>query len=237
MNQIKLFIFLQIIFLSLINSSYQSDEKNIILIKVQSQTDKAVTYIYNIPYSYYSEIQMYIDDTKMASFDRKLQKVDGLIHTVKLIFPPDFQDTCAKMFFEMKNVLEIKFINFQGCTDTKAMFEYCYDLKDLYLEQFDTSLVTNMEMMFHGCKALSKLDLFNFKTDKVVNMNGMFSYCNSLSTINNLNVLDTSKVTNMGYLFFNSANLRHLDVSNFDTRNVLDMNGMFYNCSSLVTID
>ena len=179
-------IFIQIIFLiSIISITSNSIEKNVISIKVQSEISKPTVFIHNISTPYFSKIVLYLDGKKLTNFDRKVPVSDGKMHHIVLMFPKNFRDSCEKMFFEIKSVKEIKFINFNGFTNTSQMFQYMYNLINLDLQEFNTSLVTNMEMMFHGCKSLPSLDLKNFNTNQVTTMNSMFAYLNSLSYIQN----------------------------------------------------
>jgi surface protein len=60
------------------------------------------------------------------------------------------------------------------------MFYNCTSLKFLYLDNFDTKLVSDMGSMFEDCKKLISLDLRNFETSLVTNMNNMFYNCESL---------------------------------------------------------
>jgi surface protein len=47
-------------------------------------------------------------------------------------------------------------------------------LKELNLESFDTSSVSNMEFMFCHAESLILLNLYNFDTSSVTTMSSMF---------------------------------------------------------------
>ena len=57
------------------------------------------------------------------------------------------------------------------------MFYGCSSLKELFLTNFNTNKVTNMEGMFFDCSSLKELNLSNFNTNNVTNMKRMFTRC------------------------------------------------------------
>ena len=61
-------------------------------------------------------------------------------------------------------------INTRGVSDMSLMFAYCYSLRVLIIDSFDTSSVTDMNSMFLQCYSLTSLDLSHFNTKKVTNM-------------------------------------------------------------------
>ena len=109
-------------------------------------------------------------------------------------------------------------------------------LTSIFLNNFDTSNVTNMNKMFYNCSSLTTLDLSNFNTSNVTNMSFMFETCQSLTTLD-LSNFDTRSVTNMSYMFTGCRALTFVNLSSFDTSNVEYMMGMFDGCSNLTTLD
>lgn len=105
-------------------------------------------------------------------------------------------------------------------------FFYRSQAKEIDLQGFDTSNVTDMTSMFD----MSKSTIINlgdkFDTSNVTNMYAMFSN-SSVQTINFGDKFDTSNVTDMRCMFINfqatSINLG----DKFDTSNVTDMDVMF----------
>ena len=77
-----------------------------------------------------------------------------------------------------------------------------------------------MKEMFYGCKELKYLYLYNFNTSNVINMDGMFNGCIKLKEIKGINKFNTSNVTNMAIMFGDFTALEYLDLSNFNTSNV-----------------
>ena len=121
-------------------------------------------------------------------------------------------------------------------TSMAKMFSGCNFLYSLNLSSFDTSHVTDMGGMFYDCDSLESLNLNSFDTSKVTNMKEMFYGCNSLESLK-LNSFDTSKVTNIRRMFQECSSLKSLDFSSFDTSNVQDMSAMFIECSSLESLN
>ena len=79
-------------------------------------------------------------------------------------------------------------------TDTKAFFEYSFNIIFLDLSNFNTSKVTNMSFMFNKCRKLKEIKGINkFNTCNVSNMAGMFQECNELESLD-LSNFKTSKV-------------------------------------------
>ena len=118
----------------------------------------------------------------------------------------------------------------------EGMFCDCISLQKLYLNNFHTPNVNNMNSMFSNCKSLLILEIKNFTTSSVKNMAYMFSGCSSLTSLNISN-FDTSSVTDMFSMFANCSTLKSLDLNMFETSSVLDMTFMFFNCCLLESLE
>jgi len=97
-----------------------------------------------------------------------------------------------------------------------------------FLENLDTSAVTDMSHMFEWAASEMMLDFTKypkFSTANVTNMQGMFQYTQGLKQVN-LSSFNTSKVTDMSKMF-SQCGLEVIDLRNFDTSSVLTMNSMF----------
>ena len=95
--------------------------------------------------------------------------------------------------------VKILFVPKEGfpLTSLHAMFWGISSLRRIkFLNNFDTSNVTDMSSMFYGCKSLAAIDLSNLNTQNVTNMSRMFSGCESLKTID-LSNTNTQNVMNM----------------------------------------
>lgn len=134
-------------------------------------------------------------------------------------------------------VTQVEFVDKIQPNSTSGWFCWCYDLQEVkYLENLDTSNVTDMSYMFAGCSALTTLDVSALNASNVTDMSYMFAGCNALTALN-VSGLDTSNVTDMRCMFHDCEALTKLDVSNFNTSNVTDMGSMFYGCKALTTLD
>ena len=80
------------------------------------------------------------------------------------------------------------------------MFDSNYNLNKLFIDNFDTSQVTNMAGMFNQCYNLTSLDLKNFNTSRVWSMNFMFNRCYKLKELN-LVSFNTEKCNNFLDMF------------------------------------
>ena len=98
--------------------------------------------------------------------------------------------------------------------------------KEINLQGFDTSQVTNMKQMFANSSAQTINLGDKFNTSKVTNMSYMF-YNSNAQTINLGDKFDTSNVTNMNSMFYNSSAQTINLGDKFDTSNVEDMRYMF----------
>ena len=236
-------------------------DKNIIFIKVFSKTAKNIYYI-NYNFIIKDHIQIYINETIQNTFVNTVYINSNDFLYIKLHFPNNFSGLCFNMFYNLQNIIEIKFQKFSGCLNSRSMFANCTSLENLDLSSFDasnvsdmyaifyncislknlnllsfnTSKVLDMQYMFRNCRSLENLDLSSFDTSNVNNMNGMFYECISLKNLNILS-FNTSKVTNLGWMFGSCISLKSLNLSSLDTSKVNYMNGMFYNCNSLETLD
>ena len=105
-------------------------------------------------------------------------------------------------------------------------------VKSISFNNFDTSIVENMQLMFWGCTDLENLNLSSFNTNNVKSMYGMFAYCTNLQNLT-FGDFDTSKLERMDRMFIHCENLETLDLSNFDTTNVTTMDSMFLWCTKL----
>lgn len=77
--------------------------------------------------------------------------------------------------------------------NSSELFSQCPFIKELYLNNLDTSQVTNMNSMFELCLYMTKLDISNFNTSQVTSMNSMFKDCNSIKELD-LHSFDFSKI-------------------------------------------
>ena len=117
--------------------------------------------------------------------------------------------------------------NTSKVTTMQGMFAGCENFKGEGLENWDVSNVTKMVYMFDGCiKFVGNLDGWN--TSKVDDMYGMFSGCRKFKG-KGLENWDTSKVDDMRYMFHNCKKF-NAPISSWDVSSVTNMDGMFLGC-------
>ena len=140
-------------------------------------------------------------------------------------------------FFQESQAKEINLQGFDisNVTNVSSMF-FNSNTQTINLgDKFDTSNVKDMSYMFSYSKATSINLGAKFDTSNVTNMRFMF-YHSSAQTINLGDKFDTSNVKDMSYMF-DSSQATAINLGNkFDTSNVESMNSMF-NESQATTID
>ena len=208
--------------------------------------------------------EVYINEGRVSSCENTYMcRVEVGSNNMKLRFNSQLT-TVLKMFYNVKNIKEIDFSNFDfskvetmewmlyGCSDIekinfknintilvknmKGLFKGCSLLTSIDVSNFDTSEVTTMDSMFAECTNLKTLDVSNFKTSNSQDMYNMFGECSSLTYLD-LSSFDTSNVKNFQEMFNKCSNLKYLDLSNFITSEATTIYYMFYQCSSLIYLN
>ena len=136
-----------------------------------------------------------------------------------------------KMIYSGEELLDLGYLFYNDSTTASIMF----------LKNFKTSNVTNMQNMFFGCKKLQILNLSNLYFEKVINMSNMFSFCERLEGVNfgdesNANSSATKKLTTASCMFYDCTKLKEIKFRNgffYSDKNSLDISSLFKGCSSL----
>lgn len=155
-------------------------------------------------------------------------------------------ETTSYMFQNLTNLekLNLSWADFSKSTSSESMFTNCWWLTELditnikmdntkniawmfmqlsslkeikWIENLNTSGVTNMESTFQWCSNLTWLNINKWDTSKVTNMALLFNWCSSITWLD-LSNWDTSKVTNMAWIFWWTSNLKKLNLDNWDFR-------------------
>ena len=71
----------------------------------------------------------------------------------------------------------------------RAMFQQCFEIKNLNLSSFNTSNVTDLSLMFQECFNLRYVDISNFSTENIKDLGWMFNKCYKLEEIKGINIL------------------------------------------------
>lgn len=121
---------------------------------------------------------------------------------------------------------ETQLLNTTYQTTFYNMFNNCTNLKELKLNHWNTSKVTNMAYCFYYNQQLTTLEVSNWNTSNVTTISQMFYYCQKLTRLD-LSNWNTAKVTSMRELFYHCDSLKKLDIRNFTFDSVTDNLNMF----------
>ena len=146
-----------------------------------------------------------------------------------------FNNECGEVFKEDPNITAVN-ITEKMFADENLSFSGFYNVREMYLSNFDVSNIYSMHEMFSDCASLETLDIGDWDTSYAAEMNYMFSGCSSLTSLD-LSSWNTSKIGNMTSMFVGCSSLTSLDLNSWDTSNVRGMSNMFDGCSSLTTLD
>ena len=143
----------------------------------------------------------------------------------------------SKMFLGVSNTisLDLSGIITSNVLSIESMFQE-YKGEYIYLNNFDTSSVTNWNKMFYKSPSLISIDLSNFNTSNSETMESMFEECVKLLIINLTNIL-TPKLQSIQHMFSGCKSLRNLNFGNFDARHIKNMNNLFSGCENLEILD
>jgi len=146
----------------------------------------------------------------------------------------------GRMFAECNSLrsLDLSTFNTRRVTSMNGLFDQCRRLISLTFseENWDTTLVTDMQFMFSHCEMLEDLDVHFFRTARVENMSYMFDSCYMLQALD-VSGFNTGNVKDMCYMFNSCELVENLELSKWDTSSVTKMEGMFLNCRSLLSLD
>ncbi|MCI1136025.1 DUF285 domain-containing protein [Enterococcus gallinarum] len=115
-----------------------------------------------------------------------------------------------------------------------AMFNGTSSLKELAIENFDTSKVTNMSRMFAGTTSLEELSIGNWNTQLATTMSMMFARSGIIHL--DLNNWNTRSLEDISWMFQN-ASIRTVSVKDWNTTKVQNMTGTFQNAVAITELD
>lgn len=132
----------------------------------------------------------------------------------------------------LESVIGLDKLHYTG--SAQRMFFEDTSLKNIKMQGFDTSEITDMSYMFMS-SGVETLDLSGMDNSKVKSMYAMFDSAEKLSKVNLKNFY-TPEVTDMGFMFYNT-DVSDLDFTSFDTSNVDNLEGMFDDTPKLSSLD
>ena len=65
----------------------------------------------------------------------------------------------------------------KSLTDCSSLFYNCYNISEVDLSNFDSSLITNTDNMFYNCTSLTSINFTNFITPSLYSVHSMFKLC------------------------------------------------------------
>lgn len=144
-------------------------------------------------------------------------------------------DDCSELF---KNFTDLNYVKITGLktNNAKSMFENCSKLRNIDIDNWDMSTVTNMSKMFTRCSSLVGVDVSSWDVSNVTDMSHMFEGCVDIPLLD-VSKWNTSKVRDMSYLFSRCFALQNLDVSKWNVSDVTNMEAMFFLCRNLQSLD
>ena len=109
-----------------------------------------------------------------------------------------------KLKLKIKEAIKIKIKSNIKLFSLSTMFYNCKNIINIKFIKFNTNNVNNMSRMFSYCENLSELNLSSFNTNNVTDMSGMFSSCVNLKLIkiNKLNIKRFEEENNISKLSF-----------------------------------
>lgn len=151
---------------------------------------------------------------------------------------------CHGMFQDCKNLMYPPRMTFFNITNARTMFYYCTNMTAIGSNYFDFQEMNNCldtALMFDGCYNIVEVDLnqssWKCNTSKA---DSMFYLCNNLKYIANLG---TGKVPNFYDMFYGCSNLISIGkdytrrqssyISSFNMNNATNVSHMFYKCNNL----
>ena len=249
-NKIK-FSFVVVFILNVLLSLAASDaafaqEKRPYVLKKRYMPEGGISTVYDVTFCYNSYYDQY--DSKTVFFietddesqwlwrdwvdPQKTQSEVGQLVNVRI--QTDFSEykpkTCRKWFHKAQNVEWLENLNTSEVTDMSAMFQGC-SFKTLEIPKtFNTAKVEDMRFMFDMCQYLESLDLSMFNTELVADMSMMFAGCADLKTLDIEN-FSLKSVTNAANMFNGCRHLTSLKVHiQNEVSNLTNISGMFAKC-------
>ena len=118
-----------------------------------------------------------------------------------------------------------------GACDCSQPSVNCGDAGSYSMDQWDTSLVTDMSGLFSGYWNFDH-DISSWDTSQVTDMSSMFSDCTNFSS--DPGNWDVSQVTDMSHMFLNANSFNWDTLERWNVNQVTDMSGMFENVYNFI---
>ena len=136
----------------------------------------------------------------------------------------------------LTEIIGLDQLNTGSMIGAEMMFDCCYKLEYINVENWDTKNLTNLSYTFCDCKSLKYLNVSKWNTQKLVNTIEAFAGCESLVALD-VSDWNMSNVITPAGMFKNCSKLVHLDVSKWNTSAFNTLHTIFLGCRSLRSLD
>ena len=166
------------------------------------------------------------------------EKTKAIGFTDKVYLPEDSSGLFSNFpgSFTFAEFLDTSKIDTSKVKNMSSLFYYS-KLKEINLDNWNTSNVTDMSGMFLGSSGVEKLNISNLNTKNVKSMNGMFSNLEGSGFKNlDLSKWNTSNLTDIGRMFTLNYSVENVNVSNWNTSKITTMQDSFSGAHNLKEI-
>ena len=126
-------------------------------------------------------------------------------------------------------------IDTSNITNMSYLFCDFKTLKHIDISKWNINNVTTMISMFQNCENIETIQLPD-SADKIISTSGMFKNCILLNSITGFEDWDMSNITHTTDMFYDCRSLKNLNLSNWNIKKIIEATYMFYNCEDLETI-
>lgn len=125
---------------------------------------------------------------------------------------------------------DLNFIDTSLITDMSELFKDL-TIRNIEIDEWDTSKVTNMNSMFAYCRKFEGDGLGNWDVSNVRDMSSMFQECKNFN--GDLSSWKLPKITSLYLTFHKCSNFIGIGLENWDVSNINDISYAFSRCKSL----
>ena len=127
---------------------------------------------------------------------------------------------------------DLNFIDTSLITDMSELFKDL-TIRNIEIDEWDVSNVTNMNSMFAYCRKFSGigLDKWGSRVSNVQDIGNMFAYCKNFN--GDLSTWVLPKITRLYLTFYRCSNFIGTGLENWDVSNINDISYAFSGCKSL----
>ena len=172
--------------------------------------------------------EIYINDTKINytnNFKFSSEGIYSIEYKIKgrMNLKYMFKNILSLISFEIISTCNKSLI----IEEIEGLFENCKKLKEVKLNDINTTNIKSLSKLFYNNKKLTKVEMNEIITDNVINMSYLFYNCESLKKLNFSN-FNTSSLKDVSHMFENCYSLKSLNLNSFSTSSVINMSFFFF---------